>query len=249
MIQIRTPKEIAEMREACRISAAALRVAREAVRPGVSTAHVDDEIKKFILSCGAKPSFLRYQGFPKSACISVNDEIIHGIPSYNRILKEGDIVSVDVGAFKNGYHGDNATTIPVGEVSDEAKKLLAVTEEALKRGVAAAVAGGRVGDIGHAVQSYVEENGFSVVRDYVGHGVGHHLHEEPEVPNYGKQGHGVRLVPGMTIAIEPMVNTGGWQVEKLDNDWTVVTKDGGLSAHFEYTVAVTDAGPVVLTAE
>ncbi len=237
------------MKKACRISAAALGIAREAIRPGVSTAHIDDEIRKFIVSCGAKPSFLNYNGFPKSACISVNEEVIHGIPSGDKILREGDIVSVDVGAYYNGYHGDNAFTFPVGTVSDEAKRLMDVTHESLKRAVAVAVKGNRIGDIGHAVQSYVEQNGFSVVRDYIGHGVGHELHEEPEVPNYGLEGHGARLVPGMTIAIEPMVNAGGWQVDVLDNDWTVVTRDGSLSAHFEYTIAITEGEAVILTAE
>ena len=237
------------MREACRISAAALRVAGELIRPGVSTAFIDDEVRKYILSQGATPSFLRYNGFPNSACISINDEIIHGIPDEHRILAEGDIVSVDVGACKNGYHGDNAATFPVGAVAPEAQRLMDVTRESLQRALAVAVKGNRIGDIGHAVQSYVEENGFSVVRDYIGHGVGQKLHEEPEVPNYGRPGHGARLVPGMTIAIEPMVNAGGWQVEVLDNDWTVVTRDGSLSAHFEYTIAITDGAPLVLTAE
>ena len=249
MIHVKTAKEIGDMREACRISAAALRVAGELIRPGVSTAFIDDEVRKYILSQGATPSFLRYNGFPKSACISINDEIIHGIPDEHRILAEGDIVSVDVGACKNGYHGDNAATFPVGAVAPEAQRLMDVTRESLQRALAVAVKGNRIGDIGHAVQSYVEENGFSVVRDYIGHGVGQKLHEEPEVPNYGRPGHGARLVPGMTIAIEPMVNAGGWQVEVLDNDWTVVTRDGSLSAHFEYTIAITDGAPLVLTAE
>lgn len=249
MVVIKTARDIENMMEACRISAGALRVAREAIRPGVSTAYIDGEIRKYILSCGAKPTFLHYGGFPKNACISINEQVIHGIPDNDTIIMDGDIVKVDVGAAKNGFTGDNAATFPVGSVSDEALKLIAVTKESLERGVAAALKGNRVGDIGHAVQSYVEENGFSVVRDYVGHGVGRELHEDPEVPNYGRAGHGTRLVPGMTIAIEPMVNAGGWQVDVLDNDWTVVTADNSLSAHFEYTVLITENGPVVMTAE
>ncbi len=237
------------MKEACRISAGALRVAKDALRPGVSTAYIDDVVRNYIHSQGATPSFLNYNGFPKSACISVNDQIIHGIPDAKTIVEEGDIVSIDVGAFCKGYHGDNAATYAVGRVSDEAQRLMDVTLESLRRAVAVAVPGNRIGDIGHAVQSYVEENGFSVVRDFVGHGVGHKLHEEPEVPNYGKPGHGARLVPGMTIAIEPMVNAGRYEIEVLDNDWTVVTRDGSLSAHFEYTIAITDGEPVILTKE
>lgn len=249
MIVLKTAKELEEMKEACRISAGALRVAKEALVPGISTAHLDDVVRKYILSQGATPSFLHYSGFPKSACISLNNEIIHGIPSYDRIIQEGDIVKVDVGAHYKGYHGDNAATFPVGKVSAEAQKLMDVTKEGLARGIAAAVKGNRIGDIGAAVQQYVEANGFSVVRDYVGHGVGHDLHEAPEVPNYGKAGHGPRLVPGMTIAIEPMVNAGSFDVDVLDNDWTVVTSDGKLSAHFENTIAITEDGPVILTAE
>ncbi len=249
MIVLKTAKEIQTMRDACRISAAALRVAKEALKPGVTTAHVDNEVRKFILSQGATPSFLNYGGFPKSACISINDQVIHGIPDDQTVVREGDIVSVDVGAYYKGFHGDNAATFPVGAVSPAAQKLMDVTRECLRRGIAAAVKGNRLGDIGFAVQSYAEANGFSVVRDFVGHGVGHELHEAPEVPNYGKAGHGVRLVPGMTIAIEPMINEGVFEVEVLDNDWTVVTADGKLSAHFENTIAITDDGPVILTAE
>ena len=249
MVIIKTAHDIENMTEACRISAGALRVARETIRPGVSTAYIDGEIRKYILSCGAKPTFLHYGGFPKNTCISINEQVIHGIPDNDTVIKDGDIVKVDVGAAKNGFTGDNAATFPVGTVSDEARKLIEVTKESLERGVAAALKGNRTGDIGHAVQSYVEQNGFSVVRDYVGHGVGHELHEDPEVPNYGRAGHGTRLVPGMTIAIEPMVNAGGWQVDVLDNDWTVVTKDNSLSAHFEYTVLITENGPVVMTVE
>ena len=247
MIQLKTARELERMRKACRISAQALQVAQSVIKAGVSTAYVDEQVRKFIVSQGARPTFLNYGGFPGSACVSVNEELIHGIPSRHKIIQEGDIVSVDVGAFIDGYTGDNAATFPVGEVSEEAKKLLRVTKESLERAVAQAVAGNRLGDIGFAVQSHVEENGFSVVREYVGHGVGRELHEDPEVPNYGRPGHGVRLVPGMTIAIEPMVNAGGREIEVLANDWTVVTVDRRLSAHFEYTVAITDDGPVVLT--
>ncbi|MEG0751033.1 MAG: type I methionyl aminopeptidase [Oscillospiraceae bacterium] len=249
MIVLKTARDIETMKEACRISAGALRVAKKAIAVGVSTADVDDAVRDYILSQGATPTFLGYNGFPKSACVSVNDEVIHGIPNHSHKLAEGDIVSVDVGAQKHGFTGDNAATFAVGAISAEAQKLLDVTLESLRRAVAVAIPGNRVGDIGHAVQAYVEANGCSVVRDYVGHGVGHKLHEDPEVPNYGRAGHGARLVSGMTIAIEPMVNSGGLEVEVLDNDWTVVTRDGSLSAHFEYTIAITDNGPVILTQE
>ena len=196
---------------------------------------------------GLSPSFLGYGGFPGTACISVNDEVIHGIPSSERVLREGDIVSVDVGACIGGFHGDNAFTFPVGQIGEKAKKLLDVTQKSLYLGIEAAQAGHRVGDIGAAVQALVEQNGFAVVRQYVGHGVGHNLHEDPEIPNFGRAGHGVRLVPGMTIAIEPMVNQAGEGVRVLDNDWTVVTRSGSLSAHFEHTIAITEQGPVILT--
>lgn len=249
MIVLKTAKELDAMKMACRISAGALRVGKEALAAGVTTAAIDDAIRKYILSQGATPSFLNYGGFPKSACISINDQVIHGIPDHKTVVQEGDIVSIDVGAFYKGFHGDNAATYAVGKVSDRAQRLMDVTRESLNRGVAAAVKGNRIGDIAAAVQQYVEENGYSVVRDFVGHGVGRDLHEAPEVPNYGKAGHGPRLVPGMTIAIEPMVNEGDYDVEVLDNDWTVVTADGSLSAHFEYTIAITDQGPVILTAE
>lgn len=247
MIELKTARELEKMKKACQISAEAIKVAQSALQVGVSTAYVDDKVRGYIVSQGARPTFLGYGGFPKSACISVNEELIHGIPSKNRIIKDGDIVSVDVGAFIDGYTGDNAATFAIGNVSEEAKRLMAVTKESLLRAVEVCVPGNRIGDIGYAVQSYVEENGYSIVRDYVGHGVGKKLHEDPEVPNFGKPGHGARLVPGMTIAIEPMVNLGRPEVEVLANDWTVVTKDRQLSAHFEYSVAITDKGPVVLT--
>ena len=228
-------------------SSQALQVAGENIRVGMTTQELDRIIHHFIVSQGAKPSFLGYNGFPGTACISVNNEVIHGIPSSGRVLREGDIVSVDVGAYIDGFHGDNAFTFPVGKISPEAQKLLEVTQRSLYLGIEAALAGSRVGDIGAAVQSLVEENGYAVVRQYVGHGVGRDLHEAPEIPNFGRPGHGVRLVPGMTIAIEPMVNQKGEGVRILDNDWTVVTKSGSLSAHFEHTIAITEQGPVVLT--
>ena len=248
MVIIKTAHDIENMMEACRISAGALRVARETIRPGVSTAYIDGEIRKYILSCGAKPTFLHYGGFPKNTCISINEQVIHGIPDNETVIKDGDIVKVDVGAAKNGFTGDNAATFPVGTVSDEARKLIEVTKESLERGVAAALKGNRTGDIGHAVQSYVEQNGFSVVRDYVGHGVGHELHEDPEVPNYGLPGHGPRLMAGMTIAVEPMINAGNAAVRVLPDGWTVKTADGSLSAHYENSVLITNGEPEILTA-
>ncbi|MBQ1238169.1 MAG: type I methionyl aminopeptidase [Oscillospiraceae bacterium] len=247
MIQLKNKSELERMRKACQISAQALQVAGEAIKVGMTTLELDRIIHRFIVSQGAKPSFLGYGGFPGTACISVNNEVIHGIPSSARVLNEGDIVSVDVGAFYDGFHGDNAATFAVGTVSPEAQKLLDVTRDSLYKGIEAAIAGNRIGDIGCAVQTYVEENGFAVVRQYIGHGVGHELHEDPEVPNFGRAGRGVRLLPGMTIAIEPMVNAVGEGVRVLDDDWTVVTKSGSLSAHFEHTIAITEHGPVILT--
>ncbi len=246
MILLKTAKDLEAMKVAGRISAEAIKVARDQLRPGVTTAHIDEAVRKFIISRGATPSFLGYAGFPASACISVNDEIVHGIPG-GRLIEEGDIVGIDVGACYRGYHGDNAATFGVGKVSEEAQKLMTVTRECLERALAVAVKGNRLGDIGFAVQSHAEENGFSVVRDYIGHGVGKDLHEDPEVPNYGRAGRGIRLMPGMTIAIEPMINAGGAKVRVLGNNWTAVTADGSLSAHFEYTVAITESRPLVLT--
>ena len=235
------------MLEACRISAGALKIAGEAVEPGVTTAELDEIAEKYIRSQGAEPNFKNYDGYPATACISVNNEVIHGIPSKKRKLEAGDIVSIDLGAKFDGYHGDNAATFACGDVSPEAKRLMEVTRESLYKGIAAALPGGRIGDISNAVQSYVEKNGFSVVRDFVGHGVGTHLHEAPEVPNFGTAGHGIRLLPGMTLAIEPMVNAGGFGVKVLPDGWTVLTKDGSLSAHFEHTVAITPDGPLIMT--
>ena len=246
-IILKTAEQIRLMKEAGRITGEAILKARDVIRPGVSTWEVDRVIHDYIVKCGAKPSFLGYAGFPGSACISVNSEVIHGIPSRKRILEEGDLVKVDVGALYRGYHGDSAKTFAVGRVSPEATRLIERTRECFYRGVAKAVAGNRIGDVGHAVQACAEEAGFSVVREYVGHGVGSHLHEEPDVPNYGTEGRGCRLYAGMTIAIEPMVNAGGAGVRVLPDGWTVVTSDGRLSAHYEHTVAITDDGPVLLT--
>ena len=247
MVVIKTAREISKMMDACRISANALCVAGEAVKPGVSTYEIDEKVRKYIEKQGATPSFLGYGGFPASTCISVNNVVIHGIPSKNEILKEGDIVSVDVGAFYEGFHGDNAFTFPCGTVSENAQKLMDATRESLYKGIEAALAGNRVGDIGSTVQQYVENRSYSVVRDFVGHGVGTKLHEDPSIPNFGTAGRGVRLLPGMTIAIEPMVCEGHYAVEVLDDDWTTVTVDGKLAAHFEHTVAITPEGPKIMT--
>lgn len=247
MVVLKTSRELAKMREAGRISANALKLAGQAVEPGVSTAEIDRVVRKYIEGQGAKPSFLGYGGFPASACISINDEVVHGIPTKKRILKSGDIVSVDVGAFIDGFHGDNAWTFACGDITAEAQALLDATKESLFEGIKQAVAGNRVGDIGNAVQKYVEARNYSVVRDYVGHGVGAKLHEDPSVPNFGTPGRGVRLLPGMTIAIEPMINMGTHEVRVLDDEWTAVTADGKLSAHFEHSVAITADGPVILT--
>ncbi len=246
MISVKNSRELAAMREACIISARALKLGGEAVEPGVTTAEIDRIIRKYIESQGAKPSFLGYGGYPASACISVNDVVIHGIPD-KRVIHAGDIVSIDVGAYINGFHGDNAATFAAGDISPEARALLDATRESLYEGIAQATAGNRVGDIGAAVQRYVEMRGYSVVRQFVGHGVGTNLHEDPSVPNFGTAGRGTRLVPGMTLAIEPMINMGGPDVEILKDGWTTVTKDGQLSAHFEHTVAVTSDGPAILT--
>lgn len=247
MIVLKTSRELAIMKEACMISAGALKTVADAVQPGVTTAELDRLAEKYIRSKGGVPNFKNYQGFPATACISINNEVIHGIPSEKRVLRNGDIVSVDLGAMFQGYHGDNAATFAVGDVSPEAKRLMDATRESLMEGINAARAGGRIGDISHAVQSYVEARGFSVVRQFVGHGVGTKLHEEPEVPNFGKAGHGVRLMPGMTLAIEPMVNVGDYRVKVLGDGWTTVTADGSLSAHFEHTVLITTDGPQIMT--
>ena len=247
MVTIKTARELSKMKDACRISAEALRVAGEAVKPGVTTYEIDTIVRKYIEKQGAAPSFLGYGGFPASACISVNNVVIHGIPSKKCVLREGDIVSVDVGAYYEGFHGDNAYTFPCGKISAEAQALLDATKESLYEGINKALAGNRIGDIGSAVQQYVEARSYSVVRDFVGHGVGAKLHEDPSVPNYGTPGRGVRLIPGMTIAIEPMITQGTYEVEVLDDEWTTVTKDGKLAAHFEHTIAITPDGPKIMT--
>lgn len=247
MIVLKTSHELELMKTACRISAEALQIAGEAVKPGVSTWEIDKIAHDYIIKQGAEPNFLGLYGFPATACISINDEVIHGIPSKKRILRPGDIVSIDLGAKINGYNGDNAATFAVGEISPEAQRLCDTTRESLYKGIEAAVAGGRVGDIGHAVQEYCESRGYGVVREYEGHGVGTKLHEDPGVPNFGTAGRGIRLLPGMTIAIEPMINEGTYKVKQLSDGWTVKTADGKLSAHFENTIAITDNGPVILT--
>lgn len=247
MIVVKTAREIKKMQDACTLSANALKLAGQAVEPGVSTKEIDTIVRKYIEGEGAKPSFLGYGGFPGSACVSVNNVVIHGIPSDKIILKEGDIVSIDVGAFYEGYHGDNAYTFACGDISKEARMLLDATKESLLQGIKKAVAGNRIGDISSAVQKYVEARNYSVVRDFVGHGVGAKLHEEPSVPNFGTEGRGVRLIPGMTIAIEPMINMGDYKVKVLADEWTTVTLDNSLSAHFEHTVAITPDGPKIMT--
>ena len=246
MITIKSERELALMRQAGKITAAARALAGEMVRPGVSTKQIDKAVYEYIVSQGARPSFLNYHGFPASTCISVNGTVIHGIPG-GYILKEGDIVSVDVGACYQGYHGDCAATFPCGAISTEAQKLIDVTKQSFFEGIRFATRGHRVSDISHAIETYVESNGYSVVRSFVGHGVGAQLHEEPEVPNFGQPGRGPRLLPGMTLAIEPMVNIGTYDVKVLGDGWTTVTADGKLSAHYENTVLITDGEPEILT--
>ncbi len=247
MIILKNKLEIERMRDSGKIAALAREIGGECAKAGVTTAQIDAKIKHTIISHGATPSFLGYGGFPGSACISVNDEVIHGIPG-NRELKDGDIVKIDVGAFYKGFHSDCAATFAVGDVADNAKKLVEVTKQSFFEGMKMAVPNNRLGDISNAVQSYAEANGFSVVREFVGHGVGRDLHEDPSVPNFGTAGRGVRLRSGMVLAIEPMINEGVYDVTILSNKWTVVTDDGKLSAHYENTVAITDDGPMILTA-
>lgn len=236
------------MRVAGRITGEAILIGGEMVRPGISTKQIDEKIRHHIEKCGARPSFLGYGGFPGSACISVNEQVIHGIPSYDKILEEGDIVKIDVGAYIGGFHGDSARTFACGKISEEAQRLIDVTKRSFELGVeAAGKEGARIGDIGFAVNEYVVANGFSTVKKYVGHGVGHDLHEDPNVPNYGTPGRGARICRGMVIAIEPMVNMGTDEVLELKDGWTVITKDRKLSAHYEHTVAITENGPELLT--
>ena len=247
MITLKSPHEIDSMRRAGKITAAARALAGEMVKPGVTTQEIDRAVERFIRSQGAVPSFLHDNGFPASVCISINDEVIHGIPG-KRVLKEGDIVSVDVGAYMEGFHGDCAATFPCGKISPEAQRLIDVTRQSFFAGIRLAREGQRVQDISAAVQAYVEENGFSVVREYVGHGVGAKMHEAPEVPNFGRPGHGARLLRGMTLAVEPMVNAGAAAITQLSDGWTVKTADGRWSAHYENTILITDGEPEVLTA-
>lgn len=235
------------MKDAGRITGEALLVARDMVRPGVSTYEIDMALRRHIERCGAKPAFLGYHGFPASACISINDEVIHGIPSKNRILREGDIVKIDTGATYHGYVGDSARTIPVGKVSDEAMRLIQATRDSFFAGIEALKVGNRLGDVGSAIDTLVRANGFSTVRRYVGHGIGTNMHEAPDVPNFGTPGRGPRLCAGMTLAIEPMVNVGSFEVKEMPDGWTVKTMDGSLSAHYENTVALTSDGVLILT--
>ncbi len=246
MITLKSAREVELMRRAGKITAAARALAGEMVKPGVTTREIDKAVYQFIKSQGAEPSFLNYNGYPASVCVSVNDEIIHGIPG-KRVLQEGDIVSVDVGAYIGGFHGDCAATYACGTISDEAQRLIDVTRQSFFEGVKLAREGNRISDIGHAVQEYVEANGFSVVREYVGHGVGRNMHEAPEVPNYGAPGHGPKLLRGMTIAIEPMVNAGTADIRQMPDGWTVRTADGKYAAHYENTVLITSGEPELLT--
>ena len=247
MITLKSSHEIDLMRRSGKITAAARALAGEMVKPGVTTQEINDAVERFIRQQGAVPSFLHYNGYPASACISVNDEIIHGIPG-KRVLREGDIVSVDVGAYIGGFHGDCAATFPCGRISPEAQRLIDVTRQSFFEGIRFAREGQRLQDVSSAIQSYVEENGFSVVREYVGHGVGAKMHESPEIPNYGRPGHGPRLLRGMTLAIEPMVNAGSAAITQLSDGWTVKTADGKWAAHYENTILITDGAPEILTA-
>ena len=247
MITLKNAAQITAMRDAGRITGEALLIARDMVRPGISTYEIDLAIRRHIEKCGATPAFLGYHGFPASACISINDEVIHGIPSKDRILKDGDIVKIDTGATYRGYVGDSARTIPVGNVSEEAKKLIQVTRDSFWAGVEKLEAGNRLGDVGSAIDTLVRQNGFSTVKRYVGHGIGTKMHEQPDVPNFGTPGRGIRLSAGMTLAIEPMVNVGRADVKELNDGWTVKTADGSLSAHYENTVALTSNGVLILT--
>lgn len=245
-IIIKSARELAYMRQAGRIVAETLAVLQERIKPGIATAELEALAYKVITKHNAVPSFKGYRGFPASLCVSINEEVVHGIPG-KRVLREGDIVSFDLGAIYHGYHGDAAITLGVGRVSEEAARLIEVTAGALQAAIAQARTGHRLGDISWAIQHYAESRGFSVVRQYVGHGIGREMHEDPQVPNFGQPGRGVKLRPGMTLALEPMVNMGDWRTKVLPNNWTVVTEDGGLSAHFEHTVAITTGEPEILT--
>lgn len=247
MITIKSKSEIEKMRAAGKITGDVLKVIEKHIKPGISTERLDKIAREYIISRGAKPSFLHYQGFPKSICTSVNDVVVHGIPDKNTVLSEGDIISVDVGAYYNGYHGDAARTFAVGKISADAQRLIDVTKESFFEGIKYAVHGAKLGDISSAIQEYAEGHGYSVVRDLVGHGIGKNMHEDPSVPNFGHKGRGVRLAAGMTLAIEPMINCGEYDVSVLDDGWTVVTDDGSLSAHYENTILITKTGCEILT--
>jgi methionyl aminopeptidase len=246
MVKLRSSEEIGKIREASRIVAETLRLLEERTQPGVTTRDLDRWAEAYIRERGGEPSFLGYLGYPASTCISVNEEVVHGIPG-DRVIREGDIVGVDVGVVKDGYHGDAARTFAVGEVSEETRRLLRVTGECLDRAILAFRVGNRLGDLGHAVQHHAESHGYGVVRSLVGHGIGQKMHEDPQVPNYGEPGSGMKLRPGLVFAIEPMITAGGWEVETLADKWTIVTRDRSLAAHFEHTVALTEEGPVVLS--
>lgn len=247
MIFLKNSVDLEKMKLSCQISAQALQLAGKVISAGVTTKEVDEAVYDFIIKQGAKPSFLGYGGFPASICISINDEVIHGIPSRKRIIQDGDVVSVDVGAYINGFHGDNAYTYKVGKVSEDADKLLKITEESLYEGIKQAKKGNRIGDISYAIENHVCNHGYGVVKEFIGHGVGKNLHEEPDVPNFGKQGKGPRLLPGMTLAIEPMINLIGDEIKILDDKWTVITQSGSISAHFEHTIVITEDEPIILT--
>ncbi|MGE5626853.1 MAG: type I methionyl aminopeptidase [Solirubrobacterales bacterium] len=247
MINIKTDSEIEYMRQAGKIVGETLAMLQEVIKPGITTADLDIIAEEYIRKCGAVPSFKGYYGFPASLCTSINSEVVHGIPSKDVILQEGDIISVDCGAIWNGFHGDAARTFPVGKISAEAEKLIKVTKESFFKGAEKAVIGNKLTDISYAIQEYAESFGYSMVRDYVGHGIGRNMHEDPEVPNFGRPHRGPKLLKGMVLAIEPMVNLGDYHVKVLPNDWTVVTVDGSLSSHYENTVAITENGPEILT--
>ena len=247
MISIKSRSEIEKMRVACKITGDALKMLEKHIKPGISTAQLDKIAYDFIRSKGAVPNFLHYNGFPASICASLNDAVVHGIPDRHTILREGDIISIDMGAEKDGYNGDAARTYPVGKVSDDALDLIDVTKQSFFEGIRYATHGAKLGDVSAAIQEYVESHGYSVVRDLVGHGIGRKLHEDPSVPNFGHRGRGVKLAEGMTLAIEPMVNAGEYEVNVLDDDWTVVTADGCLSAHYENTILITRGECEILT--
>ncbi len=246
-VSIKSPREIEKMRESCRLLEGVFNHLAGMIEPGITTLEIDREGEREIRACGGVPNFLHYQGYPASICVSLNDEVVHGIPKKDRVVKEGDIISLDAGLIYNGYHSDMARTFPVGEVSAEAQKLIEVTKQSFFEGIKFARAGCHLHEISAAIGNYAESFGYGVVRDLTGHGIGTKLHEDPEIPNFACRGRGIRLQPGMTLAIEPMINAGTWEVDWLDDDWTVVTADGTLSAHYENTVLITDGDPEILT--